>query len=174
MFDKGCRRVTLLVANCSYGVFTMPCDLMRFLEKPVTSALRVLVASATLLLSPLAVLAGNTDTHPGFAGVYVARVAKAAPSMTVSLGKDGTATVTEDPGTGSITSFGHWVNDGSQIKVTFNAAAGEPAAPPMVFQSVHNKLQAVTWNREAWGKAQPPAMTKGYKVKYLFWTTTMR
>jgi hypothetical protein len=151
----------------------MPCDLMRVLEKPFTSALRVLVASATLLITPLAAFAGNTDIHPRLAGIYVARVDKKAPSMSVSLGVDGTATVTEDPGTGSITSFGHWDSDGSQVKVTFNADAGEPVASPMVFQVVHNKLQAVTWDHEAWGKAHPPAMEKGYKVKYLFWTTTM-
>jgi hypothetical protein len=151
----------------------MPWDLIRMLNKPFTSAVRVLVASATLLITPLAAFAGNTDIHPGFAGVYVARVDKKAPSMSVSLGVDGTATVTEDPGTGSITSFGHWDSDGSQIKVTFNADAGEPVSPPMVFQVVHNKLQAVTWNHEAWGAAHPPAMEKGYKVKYLFWTTTM-
>lgn len=151
----------------------MPCDLMRVLEKPITSTLRVLVASATLL-APLAALAGNVNTHPGFAGVYVARVAKTAPSMSVSLGEDGTATVTGDPGTGSITSFGSWVSEGNQIKVTFNADAGAPAATAMVFQSVHNKLQAVTWDHEAWGNVQPPVMTKGYKVKYLFWAATMR
>src|ERR1700733_3402505 len=69
LIDKGCRRVTLLVTDCSYGVLTMPCDLMRVLEKPVTSALRVLVASATLV-APLAAVAGNINTHPGFAGVY--------------------------------------------------------------------------------------------------------
>src|ERR1700691_3920137 len=123
MIDKGCRRVTLLVTNCSYGAFIMPCDLLRVLGKPFTSVLRVLVASVTLLISPLAALAGNTDIHSGFAGIYVARVDKKAPSMSVSLGVDGTATVTEDPGTGSITSFGHWASDGSQIKVTFDADA---------------------------------------------------
>jgi hypothetical protein len=122
----------------------MPWDLTRVFGKPFTSVVRVLVASATLLSSPLAVLAANTDIHPGFAGIYVARVDKKAPSMSVSLGVDGTATVTEDPGTGSITSFGHWANDGSQIKVTFDADASEPAASPMVFQVVHNKLQPVT------------------------------
>jgi hypothetical protein len=148
----------------------MPCDLRTVLEK---TALRVVAASVMLLISPLAALAGNTNIHPGLAGIYVARVDKKAPSMSVSLGVDGTATVTEDPGTGSITSFGHWANDGSQIKVTFDADAGEPGAPPMVFQVVHNKLQPVTWNHEAWGKTHPPTMEKGYKVKYLFWSTTM-
>jgi hypothetical protein len=152
----------------------MPCDLIRVLGKPFASPLRVLVASATLLLSPIASFAANTDFHPGFAGIYVARVAKMAPSMSVSLGADGTATVTEDPGTGSITAFGHWVSEGTQVKVTFTAEEGEPAVAPMVFEVAHNKLQAVTWDHEAWGTAQPPVMTKGYKVKYLFWTTTMR
>jgi len=141
--------------------------------KPFTSVLHLLVASATLLISPIGALAANTDTHPALAGIYVARVDKKAPSMSESLGVDGTATVTEDPGTGSITSFGHWANEGSQIKVTFDANAGEPAAAPMVFQVLHNKMEAVTWNHDAWGTAHPPTMDKGYKVKYLFWTATM-
>ena len=55
----------------------------------------------------------------------------------------------------------------------FNADAGEPAAPPMVFQVVHNKLQASHLESRSVGNAHPPAMEKGYKVKYLFWTTTM-
>src|ERR1700678_2867138 len=155
--------------ECSF----MPWDLTRVFGKPFTSVVRVVVASATLLSSPLAVLAATTDIHPGFDGIYVARVDKKAPSMSVSLGVDGTATVSEDPGTGSITSFGNGANDGSQIKVTFDADAGEPATPAMVFQVVHNKLQPVTWNHEAWGTAHPPTMEKGYKVKYLFWTNTM-
>ena len=94
--------------------------------------------------------------------------------MTVSLGTDGTATVTGDLGKGSITSFGSWQDLGSQVKVTFNAEEGAPPPPPMIFQPSHNKLQAITWDREEWGNAQPPTMTKGYKVKYLFWSTTMR
>jgi hypothetical protein len=152
----------------------MPCDKMIVLAKPVHSALRRLAASAIVLLSPLAALAGNTHISPALAGIYVARVAKTAPSMTVSLGADGTATVTGDLGKGSITSFGSWQDDGRQIKVTFNSAEGAPQESPMVFQANHNQLQAVSWSREVWGPAQPPTMKKGYKVKYLFWSTTMR
>jgi hypothetical protein len=152
----------------------MPCDNIVLLEKPAKSALRVLVASAMALFAPLAALAGNTTITPGLAGIYVARVAKTAPSMTVSLGKDGTATVTGDLGKGSITSFGSWQKDGEQIKVTFNAEEGAPAETPMIFQTGHNQLHAVSWNHEAWGDANPPVMKKGYKVKYLFWSTTMR
>jgi hypothetical protein len=127
-----------------------------------------------LSLSPLPALAANTHIHASLAGVYVTRAPKTAPTMSVSLGADGSATVTQDPGQGSTTLFGRWADDGRQIKVTFDAASGEKLAAPMIFQSVHNGLQAVSWDHEAWGNTQPPTMTKGYKVKYLFWTTTMR
>jgi hypothetical protein len=149
----------------------MPCDEVRALDK---SVLRILLASAMLSLSPLAALAGKSTSHSALAGAYITRAPKTAPTMSVSLGEDGTATVTQDPGQGSITSFGHWVADGNQVKVTFNAEADAPPQPPMVFQPVHNKLQPVVWNHDAWGATQPPTLTKGYKVKYLFWTTTMR
>ncbi|MGA3226110.1 MAG: hypothetical protein ABSC65_20255 [Acidobacteriaceae bacterium] len=151
----------------------MPCDSIR-IHKSATTALRLLLAGAMLSLSPLAALAENTHIHASFVGVYVTRAPKTAPTMSVSLGADGSATVTQDPGQGSTTLFGKWQDDGRQIKVSFNAAAGEQPEAPMVFEVVHSKLQAVSWNHEAWGTAQPPAMTKGYKVKYLFWTTTMR
>jgi hypothetical protein len=151
----------------------MPCKAVRVLENSATSALRVLVAGGIILLSPLAALAGNTSNHPGFAGIYLSRLAKTAPSMGVSLGEDGTATVTQDPGKGSTTLFGHWVDDGNQIKVTFNADEGAPPEPPMVFQPSHSGLQAVTWNHQVWGNVTPPVMQKGYKVKYKFWLSTM-
>lgn len=152
----------------------MPCEFIRT-HKSVTTALRLLLAGAMLSLSPVGALAADTQPiHASFVGVYITRAPKTAPTMSVSLGADGSATVTQDPGQGSSTMFGKWQDDGRQIKVTFNAAAGEQSEAPMVFEIVHNKLQAVSWNHEAWGAAQPPAMTKGYKVKYLFWTTTMR
>jgi hypothetical protein len=150
----------------------MPCDQKRTLGKLASSALRVLLASAIVSLSPLAALA-KTHIPESFAGIYVTRAPKTAPSMSVSLGADGTATVTQDPGQGSTTSFGHWQADGDQVKVTFSASLGEQPQAPMVFQPTKNGLQAVSWDHEAWGSLQPPTMQKGYKVKYLFWTTTM-
>jgi hypothetical protein len=129
-----------------------------------------------LLLSPVAALAGSTDTHSRFAGVYVSRPqndTKAGPFMNLSLGRDGTATVTEDPGDGTRTLFGHWVDTGSQVTVTFDAEEGKPAEPAMAFQPGHGGLQAVTWNRATWGKENPPPMKKGgAKVKDLYWFTT--
>jgi hypothetical protein len=95
----------------------MPCDHEKTV--PASSAksfLRALVTSTLLLGAPLAVMAGNTNVPANFAGVYVARVAKTAPSMTVSLGADGTATVTGDLGKGSMSSFGSWQSDGRQTR----------------------------------------------------------
>jgi hypothetical protein len=155
----------------------MPGEKTTILAKPSMAALRALRAFASstlLLLAPVAVFAANTTTPPTLAGIYVARVAKTAPSMTVSLGEDGTATVTGDLGKGSITSFGSWEGNGTQVKVTFNAEEGAPTTPPMIFQPVHHGLQAVSWDKNEWGNAQPPTMTKGYKVKYLFWSKDVR
>ncbi len=152
----------------------MPCYAIKSFEKSAAAAIRVLLAGAVLSLSPLAAFAADAHIHASFAGIYVTRLPKTAPSMSVSLGEDGSATVTQDPGEGSSTYFGKWADDGRQIKVTFNAVAGEPQPTPMVFEVQHSKLQPVSWDHEAWGNKQPPTMTKGYKVKYLFWTTTMR
>ncbi len=44
--------------------------------------------------------------------------------MNLSLGADGSATVTEDSGNGATTLFGHWVDTGGQVAVTFDASAG--------------------------------------------------
>jgi hypothetical protein len=117
-----------------------------------------------------ATLADNTTAHSRFAGVYLSHFR--GPSMNLSLGRDGTATVTEDPGNGSTTLFGHWVDSGSQVTVTFDAVEGRPLESPMVFAPAHEGLQAVTWNHAAWGKVDPPPMKKGFKVKQLYWLTT--
>jgi hypothetical protein len=136
---------------------------------------RFAVLGVLLLLSPVAALCGNTDTHSKFAGVYMSRSskdAKTGPFMNLSLGRDGTATVTEDPGDGTRTLFGHWIDSGSQVTVTFDAEEGKPAEAAMVFQPAHDGLQAVNWNRATWGKENPPPMKKGSKVKELYWFTT--
>jgi hypothetical protein len=138
--------------------------------RPFRVLLLHLPLACAIVWSPQAALADNTTVHSRFAGVY--RSHFAGPSMNLSLGRDGTATVTEDPGTGATTLFGHWVDSGSQVTVTFDAVEGKPVEPPMVFEPGHDGLQAVTWNHAAWGKAEPPPMKKGYKVKQLYWLTT--
>ena len=130
----------------------------------------VTLAGAMLFLAPLAEHSGAANTHSKFVGVYQsaapppqtpASTNKPTPTMSLDLGADGTATVTEDPGKGSRTLFGHWVDSGSQVTITFDATAGAPAEPPMVFQPSHDGLQAVTWNHAAWGAVNPPPMKKG-------------
>jgi hypothetical protein len=130
---------------------------------------------AVLLLSSAIALSDSTNAHSKFVGAYLSQPpdgAKAGPSMDLSLGPDGTATVTEDPGNGAITLFGHWVESGGQVTVTFDAVEGKPAEPPMLFQSAHDGLQAATWNHATWGNVNPPLMKKGSKVKQRYWLTT--
>ena len=127
------------------------------------------------LLLPLAARAESSTVHSRFAGIYLSHMhsgAQVAPSISLSLGRDGTATVTEDAGLGASTLFGHWVDSGSQITVTFDAPEGQSPEPAMVFQPGHDGLQAVTWNHTSWGKVEPPPMKKGFKVKQLYWLTT--
>jgi hypothetical protein len=123
-----------------------------------------------LVLVPLGLFGDSTTEHSRFAGVYLSR--NVGTSMNLSLGRDGSATVTESPdGSEATTLFGHWTDLGGQVKVDFDAVEGNPAEPPMIFQPDHDGLQAVSWNRAAWGKASPPPMKKGYKVKQIYWLT---
>ena len=85
--------------------------------------------------------------------------------MDVSLGLDGTATVTEDAGNGTVTHFGHWEETDNQVKVNFDAVEGKPAEPPMTLQSEHEGLRAITWNHATWGKTQPPVVKNRTRVK---------
>jgi hypothetical protein len=136
-----------------------------------TSFSRLHLPLACLLLwaLPHSALGDNSTAHSKFTGVYLSH--EAGPSMNLSLGADGSAAVTEDAGNGATTLFGHWVDTGGQVSVTFDASAGGPVEPPMVFQPAHDGLQAVTWNHASWGKVTPPAMMKGSKVKQLYWFT---
>ena len=136
--------------------------------------LRILVAAAMLLLALLAARAESTTAHSKLAGVYESEGTKTGPHISVSLGKDGSATITEDCGEGTTTLFGRWVDSGSQVTVKLDAADGQPAKP-MIFEPSHDGLQAVTWDHAVWGKLTPPAMKKGgYKVKEMYWLTTVR
>ncbi|MGC2401504.1 MAG: hypothetical protein WA510_17035 [Acidobacteriaceae bacterium] len=128
----------------------------------------------TLLVSPLAVFAGNTNVHAKVAGVYMSQNhngGRDGSFMNLSLGPDGSATVTEDPGNGTTTTlFGHWVDGGGQVTVTFDAQEQKAEEPAMAFAQGHDGLQALTWNHSTWGKENPPPMKKGgAKVKDHYW-----
>ena len=124
------------------------------------------VAGAALVLT-LAIPSAFASSVSKFAGIYsseapdsVEPTGPAGPAFSVSLGPDGTATVTQDSGKGAMTTFGHWNDAGSQITVKFDAVEGKPTDPPMVFQPAHDGLQAVTWNHTFWGKVTPPVLKK--------------
>jgi hypothetical protein len=126
-----------------------------------------LVLGACLLFATVAL--GSVDTTPAkFAGTYASRASdgkKPGPSMDVSLGMDGTATVTEDAGNGATTHFGHWVETNRQVKVSFDAIDGKPAEPPMTLQPEHDGLRAITWDHATWGKTAPPLVKSRSRVK---------
>lgn len=131
------------------------------------STFRALVCGTGLLFAT-AVLGASETTPARFAGTYAsgsAGSAKPAPSMDVSLGLDGTATVTEDPVNRTITHFGHWVETGNDVSISFDAVAGAPAEPPMIFQPDHDGLRAITWNHATWGKTTPPVVKNRSRVK---------
>src|ERR1700761_3749342 len=67
----------------------------------------------------------------------------AGPAFSISLGPDGSATVTQDPGKGATTTFGHWTDTGGQVTIKFDPDGDKPAEAPMVLQSSHGGLQAV-------------------------------
>jgi hypothetical protein len=126
-----------------------------------------LILGACLLFTTVALRAVET-TPARFAGTYASRSGngkKPGPSMEVSLGMDGTATVTEDAGNGAITHFGHWAESARQLKVSFDAVDGKPAEPPMTLQPEHDGLRAITWNHAIWGRTAPPTLKSRSRVK---------
>lgn len=121
------------------------------------------IAGTLWIFFTLAAFSDTPKTHSHFAGLYQSDpvpAGKSGPSISLSLGEDGTATVTQDSGKVETTSFGHWVDSGGQVVVTFDAQAGKRPEPPMTFQPGHDGLQAVTWNHEQWGKVTPPLAKK--------------
>ncbi|HEV2273232.1 MAG TPA: hypothetical protein VGR96_03660 [Acidobacteriaceae bacterium] len=133
----------------------------------------VSLACAALLLSPPAARPAEAPSHSKTPGVYISGVSKEVPSMSVSLGNDGSATISQDAGSGAETFFGHWTESAGEITVKFDAVDGKAPEPAMVFRLDHDKLQPVTWDHAVWGKLTPPVMKKGYKVKDSYWLTTV-
>ena len=53
--------------------------------------------------------------------------------MTLSLGDDGTATLTQSPdAVNEITSFGRWIRQGDIIRLNFESVGKQPAPAPHV------------------------------------------
>ena len=85
--------------------------------------------------------------------------------MTLSLGDDGTATLTQSPdAVNEITSFGRWARQGDTIMLTLDPVGKQAPPPPMTFHLEHKTLTPVQWNHNLWRTAPPPAM-KRMKIK---------
>ena len=131
------------------------------------SHLYLAIVGAAMIMALAAPPVFASSPFSKYAGIYsseapdtVEATGPAGPAFSVSLGPDGTATVTQDSGKGAITTFGHWADAGSQITVKFDEVEGKPTDPPMVFQPSHDGLQAVNWNHTFWGKTTPPVLKK--------------
>jgi hypothetical protein len=80
-------------------------------------------------------------------------------TMTLDLGKDGTATLTQSPsGANEITSFAHWTVVGDTVKLTFDPVDKQPTPAPMTFQIEHKTLKPVTYDHALWSKLPPPPL----------------
>jgi hypothetical protein len=88
-------------------------------------------------------------------GIYAIR----HHTITLSLGRDGTATLTQSPdGVHEITSFAHWSHDGDVIKLNFDPVDQQATPPPMSFRLNHKALTPVVWNHDLWHALPPPTL----------------
>jgi hypothetical protein len=100
-------------------------------------------------------------------------------TIELSLGDDGTATLTESPNAvSSTTRFGHWTYSEHRLTLTLDPAAGSttPESPAstegpavaqpnfsgnvLVFDVGHGELIPATWDAAVWGKAGPPHLKR--------------
>jgi hypothetical protein len=123
-----------------------------------------LLLLAFLVILPLVAL-GNEDLSK-YAGTYKGETQSFRDrTMTLSLGDDGTATLTQSPDSvNEITSFGRWVRQGDMIMLTLDPVGKQTAPPPMTFHLDHKTLTPVQWNHKIWRTAPPPPM-KRMKIK---------
>jgi hypothetical protein len=97
-----------------------------------------------------------------YTGTYKGETrASRSHTMTLSLGDDGTATLTQSPdAVHEITSFAHWTHQGDMIRLNFDPVDKQPTPPPMTFRWQHKTLTAVVWNHNLWHAVAPPAMKR--------------
>jgi hypothetical protein len=137
-----------------------------------------LVSLALLALLPLTLHAKAKDELSKLAGTYKgetrARDETRAQSqdgtyairhhtMTLDLGKDGTATLTQSPtGADEITSFAHWTIQGGILTLNFDPVDKQPTPTPITFRYDHKTLTPAVYNHDLW-RSQPPPPLKFQK-----------
>jgi hypothetical protein len=80
-------------------------------------------------------------------------------TMTLDLGKDGTATLTQSPdATSEITSFAHWTIEGDTLKLIFDPVDKQPTPSTITFRYAHKTLTPVVYNHDLWRTLPPPPL----------------
>jgi hypothetical protein len=80
-------------------------------------------------------------------------------TMTLDLGKDGTATLTQSPdSTSEITSFARWSLEGDVLKLTFDPVDKQPTPASITFRYDHKTLTPVVYNHDLWRTLPPPPL----------------
>jgi hypothetical protein len=88
-------------------------------------------------------------------------------TINVSLGADGSATVSQSPhGDDETTAFGTFKVSGGQIVITFDPPPNGkgPTPAPMTFSTGHNELTPVAYDHSLWDKLPPPPLKKGQET----------
>jgi hypothetical protein len=82
-------------------------------------------------------------------------------TMTVDLGKDGTATLSQSStGADEVTSFAHWTLQGDVIKLTFDPVDKQSTPAPITFRYNHKTLTPLVYDHTLWQKLPPPPLKK--------------
>jgi len=79
--------------------------------------------------------------------------------FTLNLAADGTAIFeTLYIGKDNVTQHGRWMQNGSQIVLTFDSMGPNRPPGPITFRHRDHKLSPVQWDTSEWGRAGPPVL----------------
>jgi hypothetical protein len=135
-----------------------------------------LLSLALLAALPLTVHAKTKDDQSKLAGTYKGETrakdetraqsqdgvyAIRHHTMTLDLGKDGSATLTQSPtGANEITSFAHWTMQGDTLKLTFDPVDKQPTPASMTFRYDHKTLTPIVYDHDLWHTIPPPPLKR--------------
>jgi hypothetical protein len=79
--------------------------------------------------------------------------------FTLNLASDGTAIFdTLYIGQDSVTQHGRWMQNGSQIVLTFDPMGPHQPPRPITFRHRDHELSPIRWDPSEWGRAGPPVL----------------
>jgi hypothetical protein len=88
--------------------------------------------------------------------------------LMVEFGEDGTAILQQNwTGKDPQIWHGRWVQDGKQVRITFDAVKDQPAVDPLICEMKHGTLTPTAWDAKALGLLGPPPLApfSGKNVK---------